>query len=146
MVDADGDRSGAEDPETVVERMLEERPEGVAAVGRAAVALIRRLDPAAVVVPWPRQGTIGFGIGPRKYSEHYAYLALHPRHVNLGFNQGAELDDPAGLLGGPGRSLRHLRLEGPDALDRAEVAALLRQAREHRAATSGSSGGSRPSA
>jgi hypothetical protein len=30
-----------------------------------------------------------YGVGPKKMSEHYAYLAVHPRHVNLGCNYGA---------------------------------------------------------
>jgi len=57
------------------------------------------LEPDVVEVPWPKQAVTGFGIGPRKFTEHYVYLALHQGHVNL-VNEGAELDDPAGLLAG----------------------------------------------
>ena len=57
--------------------------------GRAAAeairSLVRELDPDVVEVIWPHQGTVGWGIGPKKMTEHYAYLAVHPAHVNLGF-------------------------------------------------------------
>lgn len=78
------------------------------------------------------------GWARRKFTEHYAYLALHPRHVNLGFNQGAELPDPAGLLGGPGAKLRHLKLTSVDQLTQPGIRELLIAARAHRLATQGS--------
>lgn len=63
--------------------------------------------------------------------------------MNLGFNQGAELPDPAGLLTGPGKSLRHHRLERIEAARKPALRELLEGARQHRAATTHSSGGSR---
>ena len=101
-------------------------------VAAAARALIRRLDPDVVEVVWPHQGTIGFGVGRKKMSEHYAYLAVHPKHVNLGFYRGADLPDPAGLLGGEGKAMRHVRLGEVEDLERPEIPALLRAAREER--------------
>jgi hypothetical protein len=115
-----------------------DRIPSVVELASAARALIREVDPAVVEVFWPRQGTVGFGVGPKKFTEHYAYLALHPRHVNLGFNQGAELPDPAGLLGGPGAKLRHLKLTSVDQLAQPEIRELLIAARAHRLATQGS--------
>lgn len=102
------------------------------AAAEAARALIRRLDPDVVEVVWPHQGTIGFGVGPKKMSEHYAYLAVHPKHVNLGFYRGASLPDPSGLLAGPGKEMRHLKLGGPEDLERPEIAELLRAAKAER--------------
>lgn len=101
-------------------------------IANAARALIRELDPDVVEVLWPHQGTAGFGVGPKKMSEHYAYLALHPRSVNLGFYRGASLPDPAGLLGGPGANMRHMRLNSVSDLERPEVRQLLRDARAER--------------
>ena len=93
------------------------------------------MDPDVVEVFWPRQGTVGFGIGPKKFSEHYAYLALHPRHVNLGFYQGAELSDPDGRLGGPGSKLRHLKVTSLDQVGDPALRGLLVEAKAHRAGT-----------
>ena len=103
----------------------------------AARALIRRLHPEVVEVVWPHQGTVGWGIGPRKMSEHYAYLAVHPKHVNLGFYRGASLPDPGGVLEGSGVNMRHVRITDPADLKRPELAALLRAARAEREAALG---------
>ncbi len=116
----------------------------VAELATALRALILDVDPDVVEVPWPRQGTVGYGIGPKKLTEHYAYLALHPRHVNLGFNQGAELSDPAGRLGGPGAMLRHLKVTSPDQVHDPAIRDLLIEAKQHRTATTTLPGRARP--
>lgn len=61
-------------------------------------ALIQSVMPDAMEVPWPRQGVIGYGVGQKKMSEHFCYVAVHGDHVNLGVDYGAELPDPEGLL------------------------------------------------
>ncbi|MCX6595061.1 MAG: DUF1801 domain-containing protein [Acidobacteria bacterium] len=40
----------------------------------------------------------------------FAYVNVFTAHVNVGFFQGAELPDPAGLLQGAGKSMRHVKL------------------------------------
>lgn len=102
------------------------------ATAAAVRALVHRLDPDVVEVVWPHQGTVGWGVGPRKMSEHYAYLTVHAHHVNLGFYRGASLADPHGLLGGPGKQMRSMRLDAPADVDRPAVADLLRAARKER--------------
>ena len=64
----------------------------------ATRALILSVMPDVVEVPWPRQRVIGYVVGPKKMSEHFCYIATHRDQVNLGFNYGAELPDPEGLL------------------------------------------------
>jgi hypothetical protein len=102
------------------------------AAAEAVRALVRRLDPNAVEVVWPHQGTVGWGIGPKKMTEHYADLAVHPTHINLGFYRGALLRDPAGLLGGTGKAMRHMKLRSPGDADRPEISELLRAAHTER--------------
>ena len=80
------------------------------AVAGAARALILELHTSAVEIVWPRQRIASYGVGPRKMTEHCACIALHSKHVNLGFYAGATLDDPAGLLEGSGKQLRHVKL------------------------------------
>lgn len=48
----------------------------------------------------------------------FAYVAVFKAHVNVGFFQGAELPDPAGLLQGAGKFMRHVNLR-PGALPNA---------------------------
>ena len=40
----------------------------------------------------------------------FAYVDSFESHVNVGFFQGAFLDDPAGLLEGSGKRMRHVKL------------------------------------
>ena len=50
----------------------------------------------------------------------FAYVNAFRAHVNVGFFHGAELDDPAGLLEGTGKRMRHVKLRpGVDVDDEA---------------------------
>jgi hypothetical protein len=40
----------------------------------------------------------------------FCHIAAYEKHVNLGFNQGALLDDSRGLLVGTGKKIRHIRI------------------------------------
>lgn len=95
-------------------------------------ALIQSVMPNVVEVPWPRQRVIGYGVGPKKMSEHFCYVAVHRDHVNLGFNYGAELPDPEGLLQGPGRLMRHTQVNAPEDLSNPALRQLLEVATTHR--------------
>ncbi len=103
----------------------------VADLVRAADDLVRRTDPDVVRVVWPHQQTVGYGVGPKKMSEHYAYIAAYDRHINLGFNYGAHLDD-GGLLSGTGRSMRSRTVRTSGDLDDPRIVDLLRAARQER--------------
>jgi hypothetical protein len=98
-------------------------------------ALIFDVYPEVVEVLWPRQNVAGYGVGPKKMSEHFCYIALYDDHVNLGFNQGAELPDPDGLLEGPGKVLRHTKMAEPEDLEDPAVRRLLEAAKDHRVST-----------
>ena len=108
----------------------------VAALVTAADELVRRTDPAVVRVVWPHQKTVGYGVGPKKMSEHYAYIAVHPKHINLGCNYGARLDD-GGLLEGTGQNMRKMTVRTVAALDDPRVVPTLRAARQERLAALG---------
>jgi hypothetical protein len=60
--------------------------------------LIASLHKGFIEVVWPKQKIASFGVGPRKMTEHYAYIAVQGSHVNLGFYHGASLPDPKRLL------------------------------------------------
>jgi hypothetical protein len=103
----------------------------VAALVVAVDEVVRRADPAVVRIVWPHQRTVGYGVGPKKMSEHYAYLAVHPRHVNLGCNYGARLDD-GGLLGGTGQNMRKMTVRTADDLTDPRLVPVLQLGREER--------------
>ena len=41
----------------------------------------------------------------------FAYVDVHKLHVNVGFFNGAELNDPDGLLEGTGKYMRHVKID-----------------------------------
>jgi len=49
-------------------------------------------------------------------------------HVTLGFQQGAVLNDPHGVLCGEGKQMRHVTFEEGDDVDAAVCADLIREA------------------
>lgn len=81
-----------------------------------------------VEVVWPRQHIASYGVGPKKMSEHYAYISVQESYVNLGFFHGASLPDPEGLLEGSGKKLRHIKIRSASDVRRTGVVALLRHA------------------
>ncbi len=55
----------------------------------------------------------------------FAYVDAFSAHVNLGFFHGADLDDPAGLLEGAGKRMRHVKIRWGKPVDEAAVEALI---------------------
>ena len=94
--------------------------------------LIRDVLPGVVEVPWVRQRVIGYGVGPKKGTEHFAYISVQKDYVNLGFNYGSELPDPDGLLKGSGELFRHVKIRSREDLSRPAVRELLVAASKHR--------------
>jgi hypothetical protein len=95
-------------------------------------ALIREVMPDVVQVPWPKQRIIGYGVGPKKMSEHFCYISLQKNDVNLGFNYGSELPDPENLLKGTGNLFRHVKITKSDDLANPALRQLLVAASKHR--------------
>ncbi|MFY9551795.1 MAG: DUF1801 domain-containing protein [Thermoanaerobaculia bacterium] len=59
--------------------------------------------------------------------EPFCYLVGYPGHVKLGFCDGAALSDPAGLLRGRGKYMRHVRLAPGEPFPTAALAHLVAQ-------------------
>jgi hypothetical protein len=73
-------------------------------------SIVADLDPDFVELIWPKQRIASYGVGPKKMSEHYVYVAPQTRHVNLGLYHGASVGDPTALLEGAGKRLRHVKI------------------------------------
>ena len=58
----------------------------------------------------------------------FGYVNAFTAHVNVGFFLGAQLADPAGLLEGTGKAMRHVKLHPGAEPDREALAALIRAA------------------
>ena len=57
----------------------------------------------------------------------FAYVAAFSAHVNVGFFNGAFLPDPARLLQGTGKRMRHVKLRWGEPTDEAALEALIAQ-------------------
>jgi hypothetical protein len=55
----------------------------------------------------------------------FAYVGVFASHVNVGFFHGAALPDPAGLLCGTGKRMRHVKLRHGVPTDEPALAALI---------------------
>ena len=55
----------------------------------------------------------------------FAYVNAFKDHVNVGFFHGAALADPAGLLEGTGKYMRHVKIRPGVALARSPLEALI---------------------
>ena len=55
----------------------------------------------------------------------FAYVNVFTAHVNVGFFQGAALRDPARLLEGNGKRMRHVKLKPGSPVDTAALAQLI---------------------
>lgn len=55
----------------------------------------------------------------------FAYVNVFSTHVNVGFFYGACLDDPAGLLEGSGKRMRHVKLRPGAEPDAAAISRLV---------------------
>ncbi len=58
----------------------------------------------------------------------FGYVNAFTSHVNVGFFQGASLADPAGLLQGAGKFMRHVKLRPGTAANAAALRALIEAA------------------
>lgn len=114
------------------EHILSDFDPAVQALAWEARALIYDVLPQVVEVVWENQQIAGYGTGPKKMSEHFSYISLHKKHVNLGFNYGSELPDPENLLQGSGQLFRHIKIKSSAELQRPAVRALLEVATTHR--------------
>ncbi len=55
----------------------------------------------------------------------FGYVNVYRAHVNVGFFQGHALPDPARLLQGTGRFMRHVKLRPGERVDETALAALI---------------------
>jgi hypothetical protein len=61
---------------------------------------------------------IGFSFTGKPLKDGFCHIVAYPNYVNLGFNRGAALPDPQGVLTGTGKLIRHMSFRTHDDLDR----------------------------
>jgi hypothetical protein len=53
---------------------------------------------------------LNYGLS-EKMRDFLVYIGVYTRHINLGFYHGAEMEDPAGVLQGEGKQMRHIQIK-----------------------------------
>lgn len=95
----------------------------------AARAAVLRAAPGASELVYDAYNAVATAYGySDRLSDAFCHVAAYASHVNLGFNRGADLPDPEGLLAGKGARIRHVRIDAPADLARTGVRALVRAA------------------
>ena len=98
-----------EPPEYV--EFLAPYPSEVQALARGLRLRMLELLPPCIETVWDATNAVGVAFGfTEKNADHFIHLPVYTKYVNLGFSQGAQLDDPEGRLEGSGSRVRHLRV------------------------------------
>lgn len=85
--------------------------------------------PDACEIIWDATNVVGCEFSwSEKGRNGFIHLPAYAKHVNLGFNQGAILTDPDGLLKGTGTKIRHITLKSIADFDDSRVQNLIDQA------------------
>ncbi|HEY2466326.1 MAG TPA: DUF1801 domain-containing protein [Terracidiphilus sp.] len=71
---------------------------------------------------------IGFSFTGKPMKDGFCHVVTYADHVNLGFNRGALLPDPKGILHGTGKLIRHLTFRNYNELERPMVRRFLQAA------------------
>lgn len=117
--------------EQPIELFLAAYPEETVRLAEQLRALVKRALPEALERMRPGWRLIGYDVPVGRRKRSFAYVAPQPGHVHLGFEYGAWLDDPQGLLEGAHlrlRQVRYLTYRPGDELPEATVMALIRDA------------------
>ena len=94
------------------ELVLEEAPEAVESISRGYAL------------------AIGFSFTGKPLRDGFCHIVAYETHVNLGFNRGALLPDPNGILAGTGKSIRHMTVRNQKELERPAIRRYLQAAIE----------------
>jgi hypothetical protein len=117
--------SGAVERHPAIERWLDAQPSELGSVARTWFALMRRCGPDVRELMHDGYATVCVEDAP------FAYVGAFRAHVNVGFFHGSALLDPAGLLEGTGKYMRHVKVRPGLALDELSLKALIAAAYRH---------------
>jgi hypothetical protein len=110
---------GAVRHEPAIETWLAEQPAELAALARTWFEVMRACGHDVRELLHDDQPTACVG------DAAFGYVDAFTAHVNVGFFRGAELADPAGLLEGNGKFMRHVKLRPDRPVDSAALVALI---------------------
>ena len=108
--------------------LLDRHSPAVREVFGALRALVRDVAPDAVEQLDLPDRLLAYGFGPPggvRLSGFAIALIPHTAHVNVQLADGAQLDDPTGIVEGTGKRIRHVKCRTPEDVARPALRALL---------------------
>jgi hypothetical protein len=92
-------------------------------------AYLLTIEPRATETIYDAYNAVAVGYSfTGRLKECYCHVAVYRKHVNLGFNRGADLDDPRKILQGKGSQVRHVTLHDKAGLSGTYLKGLVRAA------------------
>jgi hypothetical protein len=114
--------TGAVERAPTIRTWLDAQPSELGAIAQTWFALMRQCGADVRELMHDGYPTVCVEDAP------FAYVGVFRDHANVGFFHGTALPDPAGLLRGSGKYMRHVRIEPRLALDRSSLEALIASA------------------
>ena len=110
---------GAQKRDRVIDTWLAEQPPELRALATPWLARVRDCGPDVRELMHDGLATLCVGDVP------FAYVGIFTAHVNVGFFHGSGLPDPARMLQGTGRHMRHVKLRPGVPFDATSLDALI---------------------
>jgi hypothetical protein len=89
----------------------------IAELALAVRAMLLEQAPSAIETMYDAYNAVSLGYSfTGRLKDGFCHVAVYSGHVNLGFNRGADLPDPRGVLEGSGKQMRHIRIQRRDDL------------------------------
>ena len=110
---------GSVERDPAIQRWLDAQPDDIGSIAREWFAFMRQCGADVRELMHDGLATVCVESAP------FAYVGAFKRHVNVGFFHGAELADPARLLLGTGKHMRHVKIKPGFNVDRSSLEALI---------------------
>jgi hypothetical protein len=114
--------SGAAERDVEIDQWLERHPVDLAQIGQTWFTVFRQSGSNVRELMHDGYATVCVEDAP------FGYVGIFKSHVNVGFFQGSTLHDPARLLEGTGKLMRHVKLRPNKPVDEAALRALIEHA------------------
>ena len=111
--------TGAVERALAIDGWLDAQPSELGAIARTWFALMRQCGADVRELMHDGYPTVCVEDAP------FAYVGVFRAHVNVGFFHGAALPDPAALLQGTGKYMRHVKVMPGATLDASSLEALI---------------------
>lgn len=114
-----------EQVEMKLAEMLADRPPQISELALALRQAIADFSPNSSELLYQTYAVSSVFTYSHKLGQAFIHIATYAEHVNLGFNRGADLEDPDKLLKGTGKLIRHLRIDSVGMVKKESVKQLI---------------------